>query len=408
MVPCTVMSMLSNTLSPSACETDITGLVGMYAMVLASGRPSALLDWNNNYADDPDKCVLFHCSNLPQDFFGKKGVMDYQEIIAGTVGKENTYGTWWAGSGPRTSPTAASPPTTSSGTIRAYLGEGEITEGPARHLRRLRRGEDPRAQKLCCATSARTASSTTWRSTPPASAAIVEEAIDEVPRVGRVQPRRGGGRRAGAAGTRVGEAAWSRRYPRRGLRHRLGAHRGHRRRQRARSEASEVALYPRWAKGQYCDPAKNRFRQHPLDYVEGHGGGRPRRPGPAGQEGRRAASSAIGIDTTGSTPCAVDRDGHAARPHEGLRGQSRTPCSCCGRTTPRCRRRSRSTRSRAPGAAPTSRSTRAGSTPRSGSGRRSSTSCATDPAVRKAAFSWVEHCDWMPALLTGTTDPADA
>ena len=65
-VPCTAMSMMSNALVPSACETDITGLVGMYAMIQASGRPSALADWNNNYADDPDKCVLFHCSNFPQ------------------------------------------------------------------------------------------------------------------------------------------------------------------------------------------------------------------------------------------------------------------------------------------------------------------------------------------------------
>ncbi len=59
---------------------------------LASGTPSALLDWNNNYGDDPDKAVCFHCSNLPKHFF-KEVRMDYQEIIAGTVGKENTFGT---------------------------------------------------------------------------------------------------------------------------------------------------------------------------------------------------------------------------------------------------------------------------------------------------------------------------
>ena len=92
-VPCTAMSMLSNALLPSACETDVTGLVGMYAMIQASGKPSALVDWNNNYADDPDKCVLFHCSNFPQDLLGKKGVMQYGEILAGTIGREKTYGT---------------------------------------------------------------------------------------------------------------------------------------------------------------------------------------------------------------------------------------------------------------------------------------------------------------------------
>src|SRR5579884_2517678 len=91
-VPCTLMSMMSNNLLPSACETDMTGMVGMYVLQLASGRPSAIVDWNNNYGEDPDKCVIFHCSNLPKEFF-EDFRMDYQEIIAGTVGKENTYGT---------------------------------------------------------------------------------------------------------------------------------------------------------------------------------------------------------------------------------------------------------------------------------------------------------------------------
>ena len=127
-VPCTVMSMLSNQLLPSACETDITGLIGMYAMVLASGAPSALLDWNNNFGDDPDKGVVFHCSNLPQHMFGGGAVMDYQEIIAGTVGKENTYGTLV---GPiKSQPVTFCRVSTNdyTGQIRAYLGEATITD----------------------------------------------------------------------------------------------------------------------------------------------------------------------------------------------------------------------------------------------------------------------------------------
>src|SRR5882757_2807271 len=56
-VPCTVMSMMSNDGLSSACEVDIAGVVGMHALQLASETPSALLDWNNNYADDPDKAV---------------------------------------------------------------------------------------------------------------------------------------------------------------------------------------------------------------------------------------------------------------------------------------------------------------------------------------------------------------
>src|SRR5919109_3032819 len=68
-VPCTVMSMMSNELLSSACEVDICGVLGMHALQLASGTPSALLDWNNNYGSDPNKAVCFHCSNLPKHFF---------------------------------------------------------------------------------------------------------------------------------------------------------------------------------------------------------------------------------------------------------------------------------------------------------------------------------------------------
>jgi len=127
-VPCTVMSMLSDRLKPSACETDITGLVGMYAMVLASGRPSAILDWNNNYGDDPDKAVVFHCSNLPQDIFGREARMDYQAIIAGTVGRDSTYGTLVGQIKPTALTYCRVSTDDAAGTIRAYVGEAEITD----------------------------------------------------------------------------------------------------------------------------------------------------------------------------------------------------------------------------------------------------------------------------------------
>jgi len=131
-VPCTLMSMMSNMRMSSACEVDIMGTVAMYAMAQASGKPSALVDWNNNYGEDPDKGVVFHCSNLPKDVFVEKGegapVMDYQEIIAGTVGKENTYGTIVGRV--KAAPFTYLRVSTDdfAGKIRAYVGEGELTD----------------------------------------------------------------------------------------------------------------------------------------------------------------------------------------------------------------------------------------------------------------------------------------
>jgi L-fucose isomerase-like protein len=128
-VPCTIMSMLSSTLQPSACETDVGGVIGMYAMQLASGKPSALADWNNNYGDDPDSCVLFHCSNWPKDLLAAPK-MDYQAIIAGTVGQENTYGTV-VGQANATPITYCRVSTDDlRGEITSYVGEGEITDEP--------------------------------------------------------------------------------------------------------------------------------------------------------------------------------------------------------------------------------------------------------------------------------------
>lgn len=130
-VPCTLMSMSSNSLNPSACETDIVGALAMLALQLASGRPSALVDWNNNYGDDPNKGVIFHCSNLPKDVFVDDiPVMDYQEIIAGSVGKENTYGTIYGRV--KESPFTYLRISTDdfNGKIVAYTGEGLTTDDP--------------------------------------------------------------------------------------------------------------------------------------------------------------------------------------------------------------------------------------------------------------------------------------
>jgi L-fucose isomerase-like protein len=128
-VPCTVMSMMSENLMSSACEVDICGVVGMHALQLASQTPSALLDWNNNYGEDPDKAVCFHCSNLPKHFF-REVKMDFQAIIAGTVGRENTYGTCvgLVKSGPMSF--ARFSTSDRDGTIRGYTGNAEFTDDP--------------------------------------------------------------------------------------------------------------------------------------------------------------------------------------------------------------------------------------------------------------------------------------
>ncbi len=130
-VPCAVMSMASNALTPSACETDIVGALAMLALQLASGRPSAIVDWNNNYGDDPDKGVVFHCSNLPKDVFVEDiPVMSYQDIIAGTVGRENAYGAIFGRV--KESPFTFLRISTDdfSGEITAYTGEGHFTNDP--------------------------------------------------------------------------------------------------------------------------------------------------------------------------------------------------------------------------------------------------------------------------------------
>jgi L-fucose isomerase-like protein len=128
-VPCTVMSMMSESLLSSACEVDVCGVLAMHALQLASETPSALLDWNNNYGNDPNKAVCFHCSNLPKHFF-KDVKMDFQEIIAGTVGKDNTFGTCVGQVKAGAMSFARFSTDDTHGKIRGYTGHGRFTDDP--------------------------------------------------------------------------------------------------------------------------------------------------------------------------------------------------------------------------------------------------------------------------------------
>lgn len=123
---CTIMSMMSEAMMPSACEVDVTGALMMYAMQLASNRPSAIADWNNNYGDDENKCVLFHCGNWAKCFLPDVRIST-APIIGTTVGIENTYGALEGRT--RAGPFTFGRLTTDDkqGEIRTYVGEGTLT-----------------------------------------------------------------------------------------------------------------------------------------------------------------------------------------------------------------------------------------------------------------------------------------
>ena len=146
-VPCTVMSMMSDGLLSSACEVDVCGVLSMHALRLASETPSALLDWNNNYGSHPDKAVCFHCSNLPKHFF-RDVKMDYQEIIAGTVGKDNTFGTCVGRVKSGAMSYARFSTDDQTGRIRGYVGGGAFTDDPLETFGGAGVVEIPRMQQL--------------------------------------------------------------------------------------------------------------------------------------------------------------------------------------------------------------------------------------------------------------------
>ncbi len=129
--PCVTMSMLSDKLIPAACETDIAGAVSMYALSLASGQAPALLDWNNNFAEDRNKCVCTHCGNFPRSFVGNNNLrLGPLGVLGRTLGKINTFGAVYAkvSEGPFTFFRLSTDDP--KGTIKTYLGKGIITNDP--------------------------------------------------------------------------------------------------------------------------------------------------------------------------------------------------------------------------------------------------------------------------------------
>ncbi len=144
---CTLMSMMSERFLPSACEVDVTGVLTMYAMQLAAGTPAALVDWNNNYAGDEDKCVLFHCGNWAKSFLPDIR-MGQAPILGSILGVENTYGALEGRTpaGPLTFGRLTT--ADAEGCIRAYVGEGELTNDPLQTFGNRAVARIPRLQKL--------------------------------------------------------------------------------------------------------------------------------------------------------------------------------------------------------------------------------------------------------------------
>jgi L-fucose isomerase-like protein len=127
---CLSMSMMGEKLMPSACEVDVMGAVSMYALALASKAPPAILDWNNNYGNERDKCVCTHCGNFPKSFIGDTPEISNLDVLGEVIGREKCFGAvkGKVKSGPMTFFRLSTDDR--HGTIKAYVGEGAFTDDP--------------------------------------------------------------------------------------------------------------------------------------------------------------------------------------------------------------------------------------------------------------------------------------
>lgn len=167
--------------------------------------------------------------------------------------------------------------------------------------------------------------------------------------------------------------------------------------------ATDVAYYRRWVKGLYCDPAANQFRQHPLDYLEGLEecivGALAKLPRGSGDK-----VAAIGVGATSSTPSPVDEAGTPLALRDEFKDNPNAMFNLWKDHT--VVREAAEINELAKGWGGVDFTKYSG-------GVYSSewlwSKCLhvsrIDPAVREAAFSWVELCDWIPAVLTGTEEP---
>jgi L-fucose isomerase-like protein len=127
---CLTMSMMGEKLTPSACEVDVMGAVSMYALALAAHAPSAILDWNNNYGHEADKCVCTHCGNYPRSFIGSEPEISELDVLGSVLGKEKCFGAvkGKVKAGAMTYFRASTDDRL--GVVKTYVGEGEFTDDP--------------------------------------------------------------------------------------------------------------------------------------------------------------------------------------------------------------------------------------------------------------------------------------
>jgi len=126
--PCVLLSEMNDRCIPTACEVDVGNAVCMHALSLASGNVSACLDWNNNYGDEEDKCILFHCGAAPQAMMSAQGRVVDHAILANAIGPGRSYGcnVGRLAEGPITFASMV----TEEGRLKFYLGEGRFTDDP--------------------------------------------------------------------------------------------------------------------------------------------------------------------------------------------------------------------------------------------------------------------------------------
>jgi len=126
--PCVILSEINNRLIPAACEVDIGNAVTMFALSRASGTVATCLDWNNNYGDEENKCILFHCGPVPQSMMKCKGRITDHAILANSVGQGCAFGcnTGRIAPGPFTFGSML----TVDGDMEFYIGEGRFTDDP--------------------------------------------------------------------------------------------------------------------------------------------------------------------------------------------------------------------------------------------------------------------------------------